>query len=407
VPSFRYKSVGGDGEVVQGRLEASDQGAAVARLHQMGHLPLRVEVAGGGGALIEALNRDVLPARPVQGGELVTLTRKLATLLRAELPLDRALELLSGLTERKASKAMVERLLAALRGGSSLADALDKENKAFPSYYRAMVRAGEIGGSLDQVLERLADFLERAQEVRGKVRSALIYPIFLLLTAGASLAILLTFVIPTFEPMFEDAGTELPLVTQVVIGFGAFVREAWWILLLALAAAAIALQLHLGTPGGRLWWHRQVLRLPVLGDLWVKGDVARFARTLATLIGNGVPLLQALELVREVMGNAALAAGVAAVQPDVKVGRGLAAPLSENPLFPRLLIQLLRVGEESGRLEDMLAKLAEIYDQESEETTRRLLALLVPALTLGLGALIAFIVSSILFALFSVNELVL
>jgi general secretion pathway protein F len=150
-----------------------------------------------------------------------------------------------------------------------------------------------------------------------------------------------------------------------------------------------------------------VLRLPVVGELWVKGDVARFARTLGTLLGNGVPLLQALELVRDDMSNAALAAGVTAVQPDVKAGRGLAAPLSENRLYPALLVQLLKVGEESGRLEDMLLKLAEIYDQESEETMRRLLALLVPVLTLGLGALIAFIVSSILFALFSVNELVL
>ncbi|MGF1631828.1 MAG: type II secretion system F family protein [Kiloniellaceae bacterium] len=403
--NFRYKSVTGEGEVVQGRLEASDQDGAVARLHQMGHLPVRVE-ATAGGHLLDLLQREVLPARPAQGAELATLTRKLATLLKAELPLDRALELLSELTERKASRAMVERLLAALRSGSSLADALDKEAKTFPSYYRAMVRAGEIGGSLDSVLVRLADFLERAQETRGKLRSALIYPLFLLVTAGVSLAILLTFVIPAFQPMFEDAGTELPLVTQIVVGFGAFVREAWWILLLALLAIVVGLQAHLGTPVGRLWWHRQVLRLPVAGELWAKGDVARFARTLGTLLGNGVPLLQALELVREVMSNAALSAGVTAVQPDVKAGRGLAAPLAENPLFPRLLVQLLRVGEESGRLEDMLLKLADIYDHESEETMRRLLALLVPVLTLGLGALIAFIVSSILFALFSVNELV-
>jgi general secretion pathway protein F len=403
---FRYKSVTGDGEVVQGRLEAGDQDGAVARLHQMGHLPVRVEAAGGG-RLLAALNRDVLPARPAQSGELVTLTRKLATLVKAELPLDRCLELLTGLTDRKATRAMVARLLAALRGGSSLADALDKEPRTFPNYYRAMVRAGEIGGSLESVLSRLADFLERAQETRGKLRSALIYPIFLLVTAGVSLAILLTFVIPAFQPMFEDAGTQLPLVTRIVIGFGAFVREAWWMILLALAVAVVGLQLHLGTPAGRLWWHRQVLRLPVVGELWVKGVVARFARTLGTLLGNGVPLLQALELVRDVMSNAALAAGVTAVQPDVKAGRGLAAPLSENRLYPALLVQLLKVGEESGRLEDMLLKLAEIYAQASEETMRRLLALLVPVLTLGLGALIAFIVSSILFALFSVNELVL
>lgn len=404
--SFRYKSVAGDGAVVQGRLEASDRDGAVARLRQMGHLPVRVE-AGGGGRLVDLLQMEVTPTRAAPGNELATLTRKLATLLKAELPLDRALELLSELTERKATRSMVGRLLAALRGGSSLADALDKEAKDFPSYYRAMVRAGEIGGSLESVLSRLADFLEKAQETRGKLRSALIYPLFLLVTAGVSLAILLTFVIPAFQPMFDDAGAELPMVTQIVIAFGTFVRGAWWIVLVGLALGLVALQAHLGTPAGRLWWHRQLLRVPVAGALWVKGDVARFARTLGTLLGNGVPLLRALELVREVMSNAALSAGVTAVEPDVKAGRGLAAPLSENPLFPVLLIHLLRIGEESGRLEDMLLKLADIYDQQSEETMRRLLALLVPVLTLGLGGIVTFIVSAILFALFSVNELVL
>ena len=177
--------------------------------------------------------------------------------------------------------------------------------------------------------------------------------------------------------------------------------------MLVLLALILGVRLHLSTPAGRLWWHERVLRIPVIGSLWLKGDVARFARTLGTLLANGVALLTALKLVREVMGNAALAQGVAAAEPDVQAGRGLAAPLGENPLFPPLLVQLIRIGEESGKLEDMLLKLAEIYDQESAETTRRLMALLVPVLTLGLGGLIAFIVASVLFALFSVNELVL
>lgn len=404
--SFRYKSVSDNGEVVQGTLEASDQGAAVSQLHLMGHTPVRVEAAGGGG-LLDLLSVEVLPARAAAGSELATLTRKLATLLRAELPLDRALELLSELCEKPATKKMVTRLLTAIRGGASLADALDKEERSFPNYYRSMVRAGETGASLEAVLARLADFLERAQQVRGQLRSALIYPAFLLITAGVSLVVLLIFVLPAFQPMFEDAGAKLPWVTQAVIDFGAFVRAAWWAIAALVLVLALGLRLHLGTPAGRLWWHKQMLRIPVLGALWLKGDVARFARTLGTLLANGVALLTALKLVREVMSNAALSEGIAAVEPDVKAGRGLAAPLSENPLYPPLLVQLIRVGEESGRLEDMLLKLAEIYDQESEETTRRLMAMLVPVLTLGLGGLIAFIVASVLFALFSVNELVL
>lgn len=404
--SFRYKSVSAGGDVVQGTLEARDQGAAVNQLHLMGHTPVRVEAAGGSG-LLDLLNLEIGTARPANGGELATLTRKLATLLRAELPLDRALELLTDLTARPATQKMVTRLLTAIRGGSSLADALDKEANAFPSYYRSMVRAGETGASLDTVLARLADFLERAQAVRGQLRSALVYPAFLLVTAGVSLVVLLAFVLPSFQPMFEDAGAELPVITQVVVGFGSLVRDAWWAIALAVLALGLGLRLHLGTEAGRLFWHGLALRVPVLGPLWLKGDVARFARTLGTLLANGVALLTALNLVREVMSNAALADGIAAAAPDVQAGRGLAAPLGENPLYPSLLVQLVRVGEESGRLEDMLLKLAEIYDQESEETTRRLLALLVPVLTLGLGGLIAFLVASVLFALFSVNDLVL
>ncbi len=402
---FRYKSVSDSGELVHGILEARDQGAAVSQLHLMGHTPVRVETASSG--LAELLNKEVLPARPAAGSELVTLTRKLATLLRAELPLDRALELLTELCEKPPTKQMVTRLLQAIRGGASLADAMDTEARTFPNYYRSMVRAGEAGASLDVVLARLADFLERSQQVRAQLRSALIYPAFLLVTAGASLVILLTFVLPTFQPMFEDAGAELPLSTEALIAFGAFMHQAWWAIMLALLALVLGVRLHLSTPAGRLWWHERVLRMPVIGLLWLKGDVARFARTLGTLLANGVALLTALKLVREVMGNAALAQGVAAAEPYVQAGRGLAAPLGENPLFPPLLVQLIRIGEESGRLEDMLLKLAEIYDQESAETTRRLMALLVPVLTLGLGGLIAFIVASVLFALFSVNELVL
>jgi len=219
--------------------------------------------------------------------------------------------------------------------------------------------------------------------------------------------VLLTYVVPTFKPLFDNAGTKLPFATQIVIGAGTLFGQYWWVLTLVVLVSVIAVRAHLATPSGRLWWHERWLKIPVFGTLSTKINVARFSRTLGTLLANGVTLVSALTLVKDVLGNVALAAAVERAAPDVKAGRGLAEPLSETGVFPILAVQLLSVGEESGHLEPMLMKLADIYDQETKAAVQRMLALLVPVVTLGLGALIAFIISSILLALYSINELAL
>ncbi len=406
MPTFHYKSVAESGEVVEGQLEASDQTAAISRLQRLGHVPLKIDSAASGLSL-DFLKQDVSFRRGLGPRDITTVTREIATLLGAGLPLDRALEILLEMAEQAPQRRLVARILDEVRGGATLADALDKQEDSFPVYYRAMVRAGEAGATLEAVLERLADFMERAQATRAQLRSSLIYPIILLVVACLSLAVMLTFVVPTFKPLLDDAGTRLPLSTQIVIAAGDVFQAYWWLMLFGAVAAVLGLKAALARPATRLWCHRHLLRLPLAGALWVKIDVARFARTLSTLLSNGVVLLSALALTREVLGNAALAEALGGIEPDVKAGRGLAEPLAESGLFPILAIQLLRVGEESGHLEEMLAKLAEIYEADAATTTQRLLALLVPILTLGLGLLIAFIIASILMALFSINELVL
>ncbi|WP_282610534.1 type II secretion system F family protein [Pelagibius sp. Alg239-R121] len=407
MPLFRYKSIAGSGEVTNGELDAADKAAVVSNLRQQGHIPVKIEAAGrwsfaGSGFL----QQEVFASGGISADEISTLTREVATLLGAGLTLERSLEILAGLGLKPKVKKVVDSVLEQVRGGTSLADALDLQKGAFPKYYRSMVRAGEAGSTLETVLRRLADFMEQSRALSRNVRSALIYPIFLLVTAGISVVVLITYVVPTFQPLFDDAGAKIPVITQIVIGFGDLARVYWWIPLLLGLLGGLGIRLHMARPAGRLWWHAKLLRLPLIGGLWTRIDVARFSRTLATLLSNGVPLLAALALVKDVLGNAALGNAVSEAEPEVKAGRGLSKPLSETGLFPDLALQLLQVGEESGHLEDMLFKLADIYDQESQASIQRMLALLVPVLTLGLGVLIALIISSILLALFSINQLV-
>ena len=404
MPLFHYRGVGPNGDVVTGALETADKAAAVAELRAKGVLPIRLDAAAPG-SLTALLNTEITPKDALTARDRIAFTRSLATLTDAGLPLDRALETVRDLGERKPARAVAGRLLGAVREGATLADAVDQEKAAFPPLYRAVVRAGEAGASLETTLARLAESQEQAAKRQGELRSALIYPAFLIVTAIGSVAILLGFVIPAFEPLLEEAGVEPPWVTRVVIGTGAFV-EAWGLTLLAgMAAALIAFRIALLTPSVRLAWHQTLLGLPVIGRLWRKTETARLARLLSVLLVNGVGLPAALRLARGALGNAVFAAEVERVIPEVEAGRGLAAPLNEGAVAPPLARQLIQVGQESGKLAEMLAKTADIFDDEAKREIEQALALLTPTLTLVMGGLIALIVSSILFALFSINEL--
>ena len=404
MPRYRYEAVDAAGEVLHDELEAASPEAAVERLRDQGFLPLSVAEAKGG-LLGGGLGQPLFSRRRTLSRKAVTLlTQQLSSLLHAGMPLDRALTILISVTDDPQTRPLLERVQEKVRGGASLADALEVQG-VFSRFYLNMIRAGEAGGALDVVLKRLTEFLERSQALRETVTSALIYPIILLSVSALSVIILLTFVVPQFERLFADAGKALPLATQIVIAAGDGFRHYWWVGAIVIALLTGAMRRQLIHPESRIRWDRRFLRLPLFGDLIAKVETARMARTLGTLLGNGVSLLNALTIVRETLTNQVLVTELGAVAEHVKSGRGLADPLQETGGFPKLAVQMIRVGEETGQLQEMLLQVADTYDAEVGTAIKRMLTLLEPALILGLGVIIAGIIMSILVAILSLNEL--
>ena len=400
MPLFHYKAVRPSGEVVEGELEAADEAALVRQLQQDGLLPIRTGRAGGG--LRGLFSRK----RPRIGQEQVLhFTRELATLLGAGMTLDRALQILAELSDDEALAQMIAGIREKVQGGDTLSSALEAQGKTFGSLYISMVKAGEAGGVLHDVLERLADYLERSQELRESIRSALVYPTILLVVAGLSVVGLLVFVVPQFSQMFEDMGQALPLPTQIVVAVGNALRGYWWAILAGAFLLVAWLQSYFSRPGVKQQWDARLLRWPLLGDLIAKVETARFARTLATLLHNGLPLLTALNLVKDVIGNSVIAQSVEEATDSLKRGKGLADPLIEQQVLPPLAQQMIKVGEESGNLEPMLNKVADVFDGEVRASVKRMLTLLEPALIVGLGIIVAGIIVSILMAVLSANQL--
>jgi len=337
---------------------------------------------------------------------VLAFTRELATLLHAGLPLDRALEILIGLATAPPVAVLLQTIRDSIRGGKSLSQAIDMHREVFSRFYVNIVRAGEAGGALGVVLSRLAETMERNKELRESIKAALIYPTILVCVAVASVMVLLVWVVPQFQQTFAQAGKALPLATQVVIFVGTGLRRYWWLIALIVAAAVWLIRRRLARPEVRLRWDRRLLRLPLLGDLLAKVEVARLARTLATLLANGVTLLAGLSIVKDTMTNSVLASALDGVVTRLREGKGFGRPLIETGLYPRLATQMILVGEESGRLEEMLQRIADVYDREVQMAVRRFLAVLEPVLILSLAVLIGGIVLSILVGVMAMSELV-
>lgn len=405
MPRYRYRAVSASGDILEGEMDAASSASVAERLADMGHTPIRAEAAegasnGGLGARAMASLR-----RRVNRRDLALLTRELATLLRAGVPLDRSLEILQSIVAKQHLRDAIERVLDQVRGGDTLADAMATRPHDFPRFYTSMVKAGEVSGTLDQVLERLAEFLERAQAVSESVRSALVYPIILVIVACASLIVLLTSVIPQFRPLFESAGQALPLPMAVLVGIADVLTAYWWAFVLAIAAAVVAFRRALAQRDSRLKIDGALLRWPLIGALIRKVEAARLCRMLSTLLRNGVSILTALAVIRDTVNNLALRDAVERAAAAVKEGRGLSRSFAEEKVLPDMALSLIRVGEESGELEGMLDQVAVIQERDVQRTISRLLAMLVPALTIGLGMIVAVVIVTLLSAILGVNQL--
>ncbi len=406
MPQFRYTAATTSSEPIEGQMEAPSKSAVIDRIHALGQIPIRIEEVGTS-ALAKLLVAELVPARRISVRSLALLTHQLATLQKAGLALDEALLVLQDLFETKSEKECLRLLVEKISGGATLADAMAAQRSVFPEFYVSMVRAGEAGATLDAVLERLAEFLERSQATKEHIKSALLYPALVAVTCCASIAILFIFVVPRFRPLFEQSADTLPLAARSLLAFSDFLQLYWWIFILVPSLIGLVLRRQIRNPERLRRWDRQLLRVPFVGDLIRKIEVARFSRTLGTLLKNGVSLLSALLITRETIRNKIFAEAVMTVVDAAKTGKGLAEPLRRIKLFPPLAVHLVRVGEESGRQEEMLLKIADIFDAEIRRSIDRLLALLAPAVTVVLGIVVAVVIISIMSALLSVYDLTL
>ena len=401
MPVYVYKAADRRGQTVDGVMEAPDVRAVVERLHREAYFPIKVTAHAA-----TASWREFGLTSRMRGRDLLAFTQMLATLVEAGLPLDRALAILEELTTQPKVKAIVADLLRSVRGGTSLSEALTKHHpRPFSRLYINMVRAGEKGGVLEVTLRRLAEFLEARAAFVEAIVSALAYPLVITTVGAAAIVFLMTFVIPRFATIFADLGQAIPLPTQILMTVSAAMREWWWAGALVILAALVGWRMWTGTAEGRLQWDQLVLRLPVAGRLSLKVETARFARTLGTMLKSGVPVLGAMAVVGDMMTNQAIARAVTQLGDAVKRGGTIAAGLREHTPFPALAIHMVRVGEETGRLEEMLLKVAETFEADVRSELKRVIGLLEPAIILAMGVLVAFIVVAMLLAIFSINEL--
>jgi general secretion pathway protein F len=331
-------------------------------------------------------------------------TQELATLLTSGIPLDRALSITVELTEQDEFKVVLQDTLRAIKGGKSLADSLAGHPTHFSELYINMVRAGEASGSLAQVFERLAEFERTRDELRNYIIGSMVYPALLSLVGLGSILVLMYFVVPRFASVFESGQLKMPLPTQIMIEVSNFTRAWGWVALLGTALGIAGFQAYTSTPDGRLWWDTNRLKIPLLGDALRKAETARFARAMATLVANSVPLVQCVNISRAILGNRRIANSLDSVTQGIKRGEGISEPLRRTGQFPALAAHLLSVGEETGKLDAMFTRMADIYETETRDSIKRFTALFEPLIILIMGVVVGALILSMLIAITSINE---
>lgn len=400
---FIYKAVTHDGTIQEGTKEAKDEAQLITYLQSEGLIPLKISLTRSSLSYLFSFkgSKEGLSQKDIN-----LFTKELATLLQAGLPLDRSLVVLMELIEPDSKiYDLIKKVLERVKAGANLADALEAESSAFSRFYINMLRAGEAGGSVDIVLGQLSEYLEKSKELKDTVNTALIYPAILVIMALGSVFLLLTFVVPQFTEMFESAGKELPISTQIVVGTAEWLQDYWWALLIFCSGVFFTMHYELSVGPRKSQWDGLILSLPLFGEIIRNTSTTNFTRTLGTLLSNGVPILTAIGIVKGTLSNLVLIDALSVAEDNLKQGKDMSSALIDSGQFPKMAVQMIKMGEETGKMEEMLERTAETYDKQLKITIERMLAMLEPILIVTLGLLIAGIIISILSAILSVNDL--
>ena len=401
---FSYKAVNDEGAVEEGAKEAKDEAALIEMLRNDGLLPLKISSAGLKSAYLSSFSRSKKGDLSPQ--EVNLFTKELATLLEAGLPLDRSLVVLMELVDEDSKIfTLIKNVLQQVKGGANLSDALEAESSSFSRFYINMLRAGEAGGSVDIVLGQLTEYLEKSKELKDTVGTAMVYPAILIVMAFGSVFLLLTFVVPQFMEMFESAGKELPIATQIVVSVADWLQSYWWLLFMIIGLAYVTLKYELTVGPRKERWDGWILSIPIVGDIIRNMNTSNFTRTLGTLLTNGVPILTALGIVKGTLNNEVLVNTLNKAEENLKRGEDMSSALIESGQFPKMATQMIKMGEETGKMEEMLERTANTYDKQLKTTIERMLTLLEPILIVFMGGMIAGIIFSILSAILSINDL--
>jgi general secretion pathway protein F len=406
MPIFAYHGLSPDGRTVDGVIDADSPRTARGKLRELGIFPTELAEEASVRARPSSVRRW-LPGfgRRIAAPELALLSRQLSALLGAGVQLVDALGALSDQTTHAVAKRTLSQVRESVREGASLADSLGAHPEIFSDLYVGMVRAGEAAGALEAVLDRLAEYSERQSEFTSKVRGALTYPLIMMVVGALIVGFLVSYVVPQVSSIFQQQHAVLPLITRVLIGFSDFCTGYWLELLIGLIILIAAIAGGLSTPRGRRFYDRALLRAPFLGQTIVRVICARFARTLATLLKSGVQLLPALTAVKRVVTNGLLAEAIEQSRDSIREGHGMGQTLQRSGLFPPLLVEMIKVGERSGELEDMLERVADNYEREVDNSLRQMTTLLEPVMTLAMAAVILFVMLAVLLPIFQLNQL--
>ena len=397
--AFHYRAVAVDGKLRTGTITADTTAAVARELRRQGLTPVYV-----GAEEKKSFSFSV----PVFGGnrrrDVLFFTQELSTLLNSGVPLDRALTITTELTTHAQFRTIVSEILRSIKGGRSLADALALHPLYFSDLFINMVRAGEASGSLGGIFERLSEFERSRDQLRGYIISSMIYPALLAVVGAASVFILMDFVVPRFASIFEDGRMQIPVPTKIMLEVSKVVQDWSWVVALAIVIVAVTFRLYTRTAAGRLWWDDTRLRIPLLGEALRKAETSRFARAMSTLVANSVPLVQSLHISAGILYNSRMANALKDVAQGVKRGEGIAQPLARTRMFPVLASHLLTVGEETGRLDQMFARMADIYEEETRSSIKRFTSVFEPLVILVMGLIVGALVLSMLIAITSIND---